>query len=201
MTHFVCYDYNTLSGALSLPSGMTYFECGGYNTLSGALSLPSGMTYFVCSGSNTLSGALSLPSVMTHFECGGYNTLSGALSLPSGMTYFVCGGSNTLSGTLLPVTTLTYFYITGCNTVIYPTSSGTNTWGTTINTVFIRPYTAGIWTSEMTDALFIDLAATVTTASGSKALNIAGNCAAPTSASLTARTYLSGLGFVITVTV
>ena len=56
---------------------MTYFYCSGSNTLSGTLSLPSGMTNFVCYGSNTLSGALSLPSGMTTFGCYGANTLSG----------------------------------------------------------------------------------------------------------------------------
>ena len=35
---------------------LTYFTCIGSNTLSGTLSLPSGMTYFYCAGSNTLSG-------------------------------------------------------------------------------------------------------------------------------------------------
>ena len=75
---------------------LTYFYCTGSNTLSGTLSLPSGMTYFYCAGSNTLSGTLSLPSGMTTFTCVGFNTLSGytTQSFSQSMNYFYLITSN-----------------------------------------------------------------------------------------------------------
>ena len=165
MTTFICTGSNTLSGVLSLPSVMTYFSCGGSNTLSGVLSLPSVMTYFICTGSNTLSGVLSLPSVMTRFQCTGSNTLSGVLSLPSVMTYFECGGSNTLTGVLSLPSVMTSFECYGSNTLTYP-SAGVNVFSTTFRRFYIR--TQSTWTSAMTDAVLIDAAATITTASDEK---------------------------------
>jgi hypothetical protein len=51
----------------------------------------------------------------------------------------------------------------------------------------------------MTDALCIDLDTNVTTASNEKLIDLQGNCAAPTSASLAARTSLIAKGFTVNV--
>jgi len=196
MTTFLCYGSNTLSGALTLPSGMTTFYCVGSNTLSGTLSLPSGMTSFLCYGSNTLSGTLSLPSGMISFQCAGSNTLSGTLSLPSGMTYFQCVGSNTLSGTLSLPSGMISFQCYGSNTLSgYSTQSFSNS----MNYFYLITSGGTGFDSTAVNQICIDLDGSAW-AGSDKTLRLTGTqMAAPTATSAAARASLVVKGVTITV--
>ena len=66
-----------------------------------------------------------------------------------------------------------------------------------INQLIIRPYTVGELTSTDIDNIFIDLNNSVTTAIGAKTIDLRGNCAAPTAASLDARNELASKGFTL----
>ena len=77
------------------------------------------------------------------------------------------------------------------------TYSGGLKFSSMVDTVLLKP-AVGVFTSAMTDKLLIDLAAQVQTATGSKMIDLTGNCGAPTALSSNARSYLSGLGFTVT---
>ena len=159
--------------------------------------LPSGVTFVVIYGSNTISGSLAdLPSGVTRVSITGSNTISGSLAdLPSGVTLVVIGGSNTVSGSLSDLPSgVTYVSITGSNTCTYNTASGSRTWSSGMREVYDRPVT-GVMTSDMIDALLIDLAAQATWAN-EKTINIKGT---RTSASDAAVTTLTGYGVAVTV--
>jgi hypothetical protein len=198
LTYYTHYGSNTVSGSLAdLPVGLTFYSHGGQNTVSGSLAgLPTGLAHYNHSGSNTVSGSLAdLPSGVTLYSHSGSNTVSGSLAdLPSGVTLYAHSGSNTVSGSLadLPVG-LTYYAHTGNNTVTF---SGTTWYRTTMDTVRL----GGNKNSATVDAILNALAATVTSWTGSKQVDLRepGN-SAPTSASATARSTIAGLGATVLV--
>jgi trimeric autotransporter adhesin len=211
---------NTVSGTLAdLPSGLTYYNHSGSNTVSGSLAgVPAGLTFYAQFGSNTVSGSLAdLPSALTYYGHTGNNTVSGALAdLPSGVTFYAHTGSNTVSGALADLPSgLTVYAHTGNNTVsgsladlpsaltVYShggsntvTFSGATWHRTTMDTVRF----GNNKNSATVDAVFNALAATVTSWTGSRVVDLqeTGN-AAPTSASATARTTIAGLGATVLV--
>ena len=89
---------------------------------------------------------------------------------------------------------MTYFQCVGSNTLTYP-SAGVNVFSTTFERFIVRPQST--WTSAMTDAVLIDAAATITTATNEKRFDIRGSAGARTSASDSAKAYLEGIGFTV----
>lgn len=195
ITTFICYGNNTCSGSVAnLPSGLIYFECGN-NTCSGSVEqLPSGLTTFLCAGNNTCSGSVAnLPSGLTYFYCGGNNTCSGSVSnLPSGLATFACFGYNTCSGSVAALPSgLTTFICTGNNTC----SCDGATWYRANMSVFRL---GGTKSTATVDAIFNAMAATITSAIGSKLIDLQETgVAAPSSASAAARAYLAGLTYTV----
>ena len=109
-------------------------------------------------------------------------------------TVYFYGSSMTIGG-LVNFAKAVYIYISTTGALTYNTSSGQFTFPANMQDFYIRPG-FGSWTQAMTDASCIDLAAT--TWAGSKIVDERGNCAAPSAASLTARTVtLPGKGVTV----
>ena len=140
-------------------------------------ALPSVINLFRCSGNNTITGNLSsLNSVITYFHCSGNNTITGNLSsLNSVITYFNCGGNNTITD-----------YTSGKD------------WANLMNYFYLVPSAGGGLSATEIDNLIIDLDNGNTWGGGSRTLYLKGTNAAPTAASLAARTSLTGKGVTIT---
>ena len=118
---------------------------------------------------------------LTYLDCGDCSLLTGDISaLPQSLRGLYCGGCPLLTGDIAALPqSLTLLYCGGCS-LTYSTVSGTRVWATGLHGVWISVTTVGLWTSAMTDALLIDLSGT--TFLGEKQVQIAGNCASPTSA-------------------
>ena len=120
---------------------------------------------------------------LTFLSCGGCSLLTGSIAnLPAGLTVLSCGGCSLLTGSIADLPAgLTYLDCGGCM-FTYNTSSGGRTWANNMRRIYIAPMSAGTFTSGMTDAIVIDLAA-VATWTNEKRLEIVGNCGARTAAS------------------
>jgi len=198
ITYFLITGQNTVSGDIAnAPAGITYFLITGQNTVSGDIAnAPAGITYFSIAGQNTVSGDIAnAPAGITVFYITGQNTVSGDIAnAPAGITYFLITGQNTVSGDIANAPAgITFFNIQGQNTVTYTT----RTWPSVFSYFYLRPANTGIFTTAMVDKFLIDMAASITTASNEKAIDLRGNCGARTAASDTAVIYLQGIGFTV----
>ena len=162
-------------------------------------ALPSVITYFICYGSNTITGNLSsLNSVITTFACSGSNTITGNLSsLNSVITYFEIRGSNTITGNLSSLNSvITVFACSGINTIADYTSG--KDWANLMNTFYLVAASGGGLSETEIDNLIIDLDNGNTWGGSGRTLYLKGTNAAPTAASLAARTSLVSKGVTIT---
>lgn len=163
------------------------------------LDLPRGLTELTIKGTGEINGKiLDLPKLLTILQLESTNTkITGNIKeLPTNIKYLVITGINTLTGDIgLCECDFEFIYLTGLNTITYVNRS--NIFKSSFSGLTWRPASAGILTSDMVDNLFIDMNTYITTAIGAKAIDFRGFCAAPTAASLTARTELAAKGFTI----
>jgi len=190
------------SGSLAdLPRGVTKFTVNSDSTITGTIAdLPSGLLEFYCNGQAGITGDVAdLPSGITRFTPGGDGTyISGDVSNISPSMVEFGMWRNNLTGNIANVpSTIKDLLIAGDNTVTYATTSGTHTWPSSMERIYLRPSATGILTSAMVDALLIDLSA-VTTWKNEKFIDLQGNCAARTSASDAAVATLQGNGVTVT---
>jgi hypothetical protein len=174
----------------ALPRSVTYVFIGGSNTVTGNLfSIPSA-TIVLIQGNNTVTGNLSSILNATYVVITGNNTVTGNLfSIPSATTVII-QGNNTVTGNLSGIPNATNVIIQGNNTVTF---SGSWT-SATMRQVYVRG--AGNIPADVCDALIIALAATATTWTNEKVINLKGS---RTSASDAAYTTLQGRSVNITV--
>ena len=190
----------TLTGNIaSLPSGLTYqvVFIGNSMTLTGDIStLPTGLTYQVYFNGNlmTLTGNIaSLPSGLTFtvFFVGSQMTLTGDISnLPSGLTntVFLEGNLMTLTGDIrLSAINATRLSIVTTNASSNVTYTAGRVWRN-MTVINIRLRATRLSATEV-DNIFIDLnnSPLVT---GAGTIDLRGNNAPPTAASLAARNSL-----------
>jgi major membrane immunogen (membrane-anchored lipoprotein) len=142
-------------------------------------------------GRTAFGGDISTILSMTDLVITGSNTVSGSIAGLTSLTFLVITGSNTVSGSIAGLTSLTYLALYGYNTVTYNTSSG-RVWPAGTRYIYVSPGSAGVWTSEMTDAILIDSSGT--TWSSEKSIDLQGYCGGRTSASDAAVLILTGLG-------
>lgn len=215
---------NTLSGDIAdLPSSLTYVYIDGVNTIGGLTSgfALSGVTTFVIAGQNTISGDISyLGSVsqqlgisgnyssisgnlidtartLVYLNIEGNNTLAGLVSdLPPNVINCTISGINTISGDIaidLPIS-LTYIALesVGASSLIY-THTVAHPWASNMRKVsFTQPIA---FTTTEIDNILIDLAASTTSWSSDKTINLSG---VRSTASDAAVSTLTGLGVTIT---
>ena len=204
LTYTVLFYGNsmTLSGTLtaSFWPNLSYqvYVSGNYMTLGGTLTAACwpNLTYQVYfSGSlMTLGGTLTASfwpnlSYQVLFY-GNSMTLSGTLTAACwpNLTYqvYFFGSSMTIGGQVTFAKAVN-IDIEVSGPLTYNTSSGQFTFPSNMQQYKIRP-AASSWTQAMTDASCIDLAAAGGTWATPKLVDERGNCAAPSAASLTART-------------
>ena len=169
---------------------------GGSDWFARANRLPASLTFLSVQGSNTLTGSVAGLTGLTLLSVYGSNTITGSVAGLTGLTLLSVWGNNTLTGSVAGLTGLTFLNVEGSNTLSYATTSG-STRANNARQLFVRPASAGVWTSAMTDALCIDLARDSTTWTNEKILDLRGNCGAATSASATARTTIAGRGVTV----
>ena len=158
---------------------LTYLECGGCSQIIGSIdNLPNGLTFLSCWGCSQIIGSIdNLPNGLTLLSCWGCPQIIGSIdNLPNGLTFLSCWGC----------------------AVTYSAASGSRIWANNMRNIAVNPPSTGIFTSAMTDSLIIDLSA-VTTWTDEKAIWLAGNCGAHTSASNAAIATLQGKGVTVTV--
>jgi hypothetical protein len=176
----------------ALPYGITLVGIGGSNTVSGNLSSIPNATYVSIYGSNTVSGNLSSIPNATIVNIQGSNTVSGNLSSIPNATNVGIGGSNTVSGNLSSIPNATYVSIGGSNTTTFSGS-----WvGPTTNMREVYMRSTAALSSTVCDTLLNALAASVTSWTNEKTVNLHGS---RTSASNAAVATLNGLGVTVTV--
>lgn len=160
------------------------------------------LTHIIYGGTSVISGSvIDLPRSLTYISFGGSHAISGLFkNVPRKLTLFqVHSSGNNIGGNIADIPNqCTFIYITKGATggTQYSYTSG-HIFPSQFDTFFIRPYSTGELTATMIDNIFIDLNASVTTAIGGKTLDLRGNCAAPTAASLAARNELAAKGFTI----
>ena len=191
----------TLSGTTYAWPAATYILFNGNSiALSGTTYAWTASTYIFF-----LGNSMSISGSTYPWTASRYIVLSGSLMAISGTTYpwttatyiGFSGTSTTLTANLSTTCTGTgslYLYLAGTNiAVTYPTSRA---WPTTMREVYLRPSTGSMVQADV-DRLFIDVDTYCTTASIEKVLDLRGDCAAPSSASATARTSLGTKGFTV----
>jgi|GEM_PF-2458007 len=180
---------NVIDLRLATPTNIDGLTTGDYK------ELPRGLEYLFLN-STKISGNLSgIPRKVKVLYIGNSTGISGLIKdIPDSCVRLTLSGTNTVSGNLSDLKgTIELMTLYGINV----TYSGNLKFNASVDTIIISP-TSNIFTSAMTDQIFIDLAAQVTTAVGSKVISLTGNCGAPTAASADARAKLSLIGFTIT---
>lgn len=154
-------------------------------------ALPKSVETLMISGDNTVTGNLSDIRSATSVEIRGNSVIGGDLKFLRDATYIWVAGSNTVYGDLSVLNSPNYVTLQGANTITY---SGSSWPTTTMRQVYVRG-ASSIATADI-DALLIALAATVTTWTNERTVNLKG---ARTSASDAAYSTLQGRGVAVTV--
>jgi hypothetical protein len=194
----------TVAGTWGVGANMTVLVAGritSFVNTTGAIGgivsgLRSTLTSLTIQGSNTCSGSVAGLTSLTSLTIQGSNTCSGSVAGLTSLTLLQLQGYNTCTGSVAGLTLLTYLSVTGNNTCTYNTAGGSRSWASGLTQIYIRPGSAGVFTSAMVDAIAIDSSGT--TWASPKTFDCRGNCGAPTATSLTARTVtLPGLGVTV----
>lgn len=190
VTYLVVWGSNTVSGSLSSISGVTYLSLTGSNTVRGDLASISKATYVAVHGANTITGDLSNIPSATYVAIWGSSYIRGDLSSIPLANYVSIGVSTIVSGNLTSVPLASYISLMGANTATFSGS-----WTTaTMRQVLVRG--AALLSTTVTDDLLNALAATATTWTNEKVVNIKGT---RTAASDAAVATLQGLGVTVTI--
>lgn len=108
----------------------------------------------------------------------GFSSFGGRVCTLGNIDYLRLVNDVTVTGPIPYSPELKYVEVTGMLT--YATAPGAYSWSPDIDTIAIASAAALVWSSEMTDALIIDVSGV--TWAGAKSLSIVGYCGAPTAA-------------------
>ena len=205
-TFYVTGNSSIYGNVANLPSSITQVFIQGYNTVTGDIAnFPSTLRFFGLYGSNTLYGDIrNLNLNINNLQVYGNNTLSGVLDSSihalTSLSSLMISGKNTISGDLaLAPPNLYGLQIDGSSTI--NTYTAGRVWSNSFNYLYFNPVSPGGLNSTKMDNLFIDVSASVRDLSSAGyygTLYLKGSNAAPTAASLVARTALTAEHYNIT---
>lgn len=193
-------DNGGLRGDIALlPKSLLLLRVNTTNQLSGnVIDLPPNLTSAIVATGNSLTGDLNnAPKSLLTFSISTNNRISGLIqNAPPNITSLnITGNINTLSGNvgLIP-STITTLRTQGNMSAVSDYTAG-HIWASVLNDIRILPKSGSGLSSTEVDNILIDMAATVTGATGTKTIFLNGNNAPRTAASNAAYNYLTGLTF------